>query len=772
MIVDFNAGWRFCRTGQSFVPVNLPHDAMLTERRDPNCHNGKQSGYFPGGKYTYEKTFTIPQEQMGKSLCLLFEGVYQNCRVLLNGTEIASHKYGYTEFYVDISTAVREGENTLTVLVDNSLEPNCRWYSGSGIYRPVWLLVDELEQPSIVTKSIDPAMVEVSAPEGTAVEIWDGDKLIVSGTPGELTVPDATLWSAETPHLYTCVCRLGGKECRTTFGIRKLEWSAKEGLRVNGLRVLLRGGCIHHDNGVLGACGFADAEERRVRILKAAGYNAIRSAHNPMSRAMLDACDRLGMYVMDESFDGWYTPKNYHDYARYFADEWQNDVRAMVEKDFNHPCVIMYSVGNEVSETASERGVETCGQLVEFTHSLDATRPVTAGVNVLLNVYTQMGVGVYKDKGSYKAEPLPPKTKHYREKNTGSTFFNVMAQKLGGLMFFMSKGKKGDRASRGAGEKLDILGLNYAGSRIDDDVKNYPDRMMVASETMVTDLPYNWERVKKYPAMVGDFVWASWDYLGEAIVGDWAYHSYKGLPLLAGSGTIDITGKITAEAYYQQVVWGLRTIPYIGVQPLNHSGEVPDKSAWRFTNALDSWSWHGYEGKPAVVEVFADADAVRLELNGMVIGTNKLKDFRTKFKLPYQPGTLVAVALDETGKELSRHNLTTCGTPAKLTANPDKLVLKADGQSLCFLPIEFTDGKGELLPYTEQPVTVKVEGAAVLQGLGSALCKTDERYDSDTFTSFRGRVLAVIRAGTEPGNVNVTVTSAGVSPVKVQLQVR
>ncbi|MCM1235314.1 MAG: DUF4982 domain-containing protein, partial [Ruminococcus flavefaciens] len=247
---------------------------------------------------------------------------------------------------------------------------------------------------------------------------------------------------------------------------------------------------------------------------------------------------------------------------------------------------------------------------------------------------------------------------------------------------------------------------------------------------------------------------------------------YKGLPLLAGSGTIDITGKITAEAYYQQVVWGLRTIPYIGVQPLNHSGETPSKSAWRFTNALDSWSWHGYEGKTAVVEVFANADAVRLELNGLVIGTNKLKDFRTKFKLPYQPGTLAAVALDGAGKELSRHSLTTCGTPAKLTASPDKLMLDADGQSLCFLPIEFTDKNGELLPYMEQPVTVKVEGAAVLQGLGSALCKTNERYDSNTFTSFRGRVLAVLRAGTEPGSISVTVTSAGVSPVKIQLQAR
>ena len=772
MKMDWNGGWTFSKPGGPAVNVTLPHDAMLTEKRDPICHNGKQSGYFPGGKYTYEKVFQLPSDWREKKLELLFEGVYQNCRVLVNEVQVCCHKYGYTEFTVDISKAVHVGENTVTVFVDNSLEPNCRWYSGSGIYRPVWLLVDELPQPKIVTKSIDPVVIEISAEAGTEIELRYGGQRITSGSPGLFSIPNARLWSAETPCLYTCVTKKDGKELNTDFGIRALRWSAEDGLTVNGSRVLLRGGCIHHDNGVLGACGFADAEERRVRILKEAGYNAIRSAHNPMSRAMLSACDRLGMYVMDEAFDGWYTPKNYHDYSRYFDAEWRGDLTAMVEKDYNHPCVVMYSIGNEISETAGEKGVRVCGELAGFVRSLDASRPVTAGVNVLLNVYARMGLGVYKDKGNYKPEPLPPKTRRRKEKHTGSTFFNVMAQKLGGLMFFMSKGKKGDKACCGAAEQLDILGLNYAGSRFDEDLKHYPNRMMAASETMVTDLPYNWERVKQHPAIVGDFVWASWDYLGEAGVGDWTYHSYPGLPLLAGSGTIDITGNITAEACFQQVVWGLRKLPYIGVQPLNHADEIPDKSAWRFTNALDSWTWHGYEGKTALVEVFSDADSVRLELNGSIVGTKKLKDDRTKFKVPYAPGTLTAVALDRQNREIARHSLTTGGKEIQLTAIPEKTILSADGQSLCFLPIEFTDQSGNLIPDAERPVTVKVEGAAALQGLGSALCKTDERYDGDTFTSFRGRLLAVIRAGTVPGKVKVTVTSEAVPPAEVELEVR
>ena len=760
---DFNDNWSFTDSGGRVHSVTLPHDAMLTEQRDPNCHNGKQSGYFPGGKYIYEKEFTIDPAQVGHRIELLFEGVYQNCTVAVNGQNAGGHKYGYTEFKLDISRLVRVGQNTVRVFVDNSLEPNCRWYSGSGLYRPVWLLLDEAREPRIRTLSASPAIVEIEA-EGE-IEILYQNTLVYQGVPGRITIDNARLWSAEEPNLYTL--RENGRE--TAFGIRELKWNAKTGLTVNGRRVLLRGGCIHHDNGVLGACGFADAEERRVRILKEAGYNAIRSAHNPMSHAMLSACDRLGMYVMDECFDGWYTPKNYHDYSRFFADCWQDDLRSMVEKDYNHPSVILYSVGNEVSETASDEGVRVCGMLTEFVHSLDDSRPVTAGINVLLNVYANMGLGVYKDKGDYKAEPLPPKEKNYREKKSGSTFFNAMAQKLGGLMFFMSKGRKGDKVSRGAADKLDIIGLNYAASRYDEDILKYPERMMVGSETMVTDLPYNWKRVMRHPAVVGDFVWAAWDYLGEAGVGDWLYHSYKGLPLLAGSGTIDITGKVTAEAFFQQVVWGIRKKPWIGVQPLNHAHETPSKSAWRFTNAIDSWTWNSYEGQIATVEVYADAHAVRLEL-GTICQTKRIRDYRACFKIPYQRGTLTAVTLDSHGRELSRHSLTTGGSQVRLTLRPEQTVIKPNG--LAFVPIEFTDENGELLPYLEEPVTVTVSGAAELLGLGSALAKTDERYDSDTFTTYRGRVLAVLRGGQNTGKVKFTALSALTEPVSIELEVR
>ena len=778
MNIDFCNDWSFYKEGEKPVLVNLPHDAMLLEKRDGNCRNGINTGYFPGGRYVYEKIFNLSAQNIGKSIVLHFEGVYQNCIVSVNGRQAGSHKYGYTAFDVDISEAVHAGSNKVTVNVDNTLEPNCRWYSGSGIYRPVHLQIRErmhIRSVHIRTVSIEPAEIEVdvttTAETSVTVEIYDADTLVVSGSPGMITVPNAKLWSAEHPHLYRCVVRTTEDEQQIRFGIRKLEWNAKTGLLINGKRVLLRGGCIHHDHGVLGACEFYAAEERRIRILKESGFNALRIVHNPASQITLDICDKLGMYVMNETFDGWYVPKTYHDYARWFTTEWKNDLTTMVESSRNHPCVIMYSIGNEVSETATQKGVEVCRLLTDFVHGLDNSRPVTAGINVLLNVYANMGMGVYKDKGDYKPEPLPGK-KHYKEKKTGSAFFNAMAQKLGSLMFFMSSGKKGDKACFGAAQGMDILGLNYASSRYDEDSVKYPDRMMVGSETMAADLPYNWEQVKRHPQVIGDFVWAAWDYLGEACIGDWTYHSYKGLPLLAGQGMIDITGKPLATMYFMQIVWGLRKKPFIGVRPVNHAKETSSAGAWQFTNAIDSWSWQGYEGTKATIEVYAAASSVRLLLNNKEICIKPVKKCKTIFKAAYQPGTLTAEALDEKGNIISSHSLSTAGAETILTAVPEKKVLCANGQDLCYLPIEFTDLNHNLKPCIERRVEVTVTGAAALAGFGSALCKTDEVFHENHHNTYRGRALAVLRSGMTPGKVNVTISSTGVEPVTVELEVQ
>lgn len=766
-----NDNWIFQKKGSDPVYVDLPFDAMIHETRDASCFNGINTGYFPGGEYSYKRIIELSEDLIkDKNVSLHFECVYQKASVKVNRKEAAYHSYGFTPFDVDISPYVHAGNNEIEVLVDNSLEPNCRWYSGSGIFRDVFLDIREqirVEKLRIETISIDSAIVRIDS-DADELEILDADgHSLIKTVPGEIRIADGKLWNSESPYLYTCIARKGKDEIRNTFGIRKMEWSAEKGLLINGEEVLLRGACIHHDHGILGACEYREAEERRIRILKENGFNAIRMAHNPASAILMDICDSMGMYVMNEAYDGWYTPKTYHDHSRSFENDWKEDMTAMIEASYNHPCIIMYSIGNEVSETAENKGVEVCKKLTGFVHSLDHTRPVTAGINVLLNVYARMGIGVYKEKGEYKAEPLR-NNKTYKEKKTGSAFFNAVAQKLGDLLFFMSRGSKGDKAVAGAAKALDIIGYNYGSGRYDEDARKHPERIMVGSETMVRDLPYNWERVKKYPALIGDFVWAGWDYLGEACIGDWTYHSYEGLPLLAGQGMIDITGKPLASMAFMQTVWGLRDKPFIAVRPLNHASEKPSTGSWQFTNAIDSWNWEGYEGTKAIVEVYSPGEKVRLILNKKQVGMKKLNHYKAVFSVVYENGTLIAEALDENGNVICIHSLISGEKETVLSIRPEKNIVLAG--ELFYVPIEFTDGHGILKPYVEEKIELNVQGGT-LMGFGSALCKSDELFDKTYHVSYRGRALAVIRADDEK-KVIIEATSKSYGKACVEIEVK
>ena len=421
--IGFNNNWT-CNG----KPVTLPHDAQISEKRGKDVSNGGH-GYFPGGVYTYEKTFTAPREWEGKDILAEFEGVYKNATVSLNGKELCFHPYGYTGFFVELKGLNYGGENTLTVVADNSKLPNSRWYSGSGIYRPVWLHVCEKgglrpESVKISTVSIDPAVIRIEAPVSVKAEV---EGITGEGTSFELTIPNAKLWSDETPYLYTAKITAGeGDTVEIPFGIRQITWSNK-GLFINGKETLLRGGCVHHDSGILGAATYAESEERRVRILKENGFNAIRSAHNPCSKAMLDACDRLGMYVMDETFDMWYNRKNPYDYGADFEKCWEADVTSMVERDFNHPSVILYSIGNEVGEPAEAKGLDYGKKMIELCHKLDASRPVTCGANLMIMGRTAKGNALYKDGEQPGGEQKPQKEKD----GNASLMFNIIASFVG-----------------------------------------------------------------------------------------------------------------------------------------------------------------------------------------------------------------------------------------------------------------------------------------------------------------------------------------------------
>ena len=778
-----NQGWT-CRHLGDTEPgkaVRIPHDAALGEPKTDIAAGGTNTGWYEGFDYEYQTTLTVPKEELGQEHILEFEGVYHNAEVWINGEKAAYRPYGYTNFYVDCAPYIKAGGNELRVIARNSDQPNSRWYSGAGIYRPVQLWTSGKEHIAlngvkIRTVSIHPAVISVSvsttAPGTVSIVIAkDGAKVASekkeSGGDAAftLTVPDAKLWSIDTPELYDCVVSYQGEndrdEVTETFGIRTLTWG-NDGVKMNGERIIIQGACIHHDNGLLGAVCDPDAVARKVRILKENGYVALRSAHNPCSKTILRECDRQGMLMMDEYIDHWYIHKTEYDYVNYFYDWWKQDLTDMVEKDYNHPCVILYSTGNEVSETAQEKGIALTKELTEFLHGLDDSRPVTCGVNIFFNFLSSIGFGVYSDDKAKKEAEKAEKAKAAGEKAgkkkaVGSQFFNNMAGLLGDE--FMKRGATlppCDWKTKGAFANMDIAGYNYGIYRYKHDLKKYPDRLILGSETFCNDAYKFRELAKKEPRLVGDFVWAGMDYLGEVMVGSWEYADYAetfdgGLGwVAAGSGRIDLTGKPLGEAAYTRVALEKEAGPYIAVIPVNHTGDKHSPSAWKMTNSVESWSWNGCDGKKADVEVYARAAKVELLLNGKSIGTKELtNDCLAKFSCTYEPGTIEAVSYDAAGKEIGHCTLKSAGEDTQITAAPEVTSVKAG--HLAYIRLRYTDAAGITKPLERGIITVEAEGGT-LEGVGSACPFYKLSYQGDKTDTYYGEALAIVRAG-DSGNI-------------------
>ena len=763
-------GWT-CRHLGDTAPgktVTLPHDAMLAEPRTALSAGGTNTGWYEGYDYEYRRTLTVPENELADTRILEFEGVYHNAEVWLNGQKAAFRPYGYTNFYVDCAPYLHAGENELRVIARNADQPNSRWYSGAGIYRPVQLWTAggahiALNGVKIRTLSLDPAVVEVrvktTAP-GTVRLTVDDLPAVQQESDGEavfsLTLDNARLWTPETPNLYTCRVSFADDEVTETFGVRKVEWGT-DGFLLNGKRYIIQGACIHHDNGLLGAVCDPDAVARKVRLLKENGYNAIRSAHNPCSKALLAECDRQGMLVMDEYIDHWYIHKTEHDYVDYFNDWWHQDLTDMVEKDYNHPCVVLYSTGNEVSETAQKRGIALTKEMTDFLHGLDDSRPVTCGVNIFFNFLSSIGFGVYSDEKAKKEAERAEKAKQRGEKAAkkkavGSQFFNNLAGLLGDE--FMKRGATlhgCDVKTRDAFANMDIAGYNYGIYRYKHDLKKYPQRLILGSETFCNDAYKFRELAKQEPRLVGDFVWAGMDYLGEVMVGSWEYADYAetfdGGPgwVSAGSGRIDLTGKPLGEALYTRVALEADNGPYIAVCPVNHTGERHSPSAWKMTNAMPSWSWTGCEGRKASVEVYARAARVELVLNGHTVGSKTLKnDCLARFSIPYESGTLEAVSYDAADHEIGRCKLQSAGGTTRLTLDAEEPTVKPG--HLCYIRLRYTDENGISKPLVRGNIQVQVRGGTLV-GLGSACPFNKHSYlDSETDTYY-GEALAIVRMG-------------------------
>ncbi|MET8978055.1 glycoside hydrolase family 2 TIM barrel-domain containing protein [Streptomyces sp. NPDC004539] len=802
---SFNDGWQvrpkvnpFAElAGQSvpFTPVTVPHDAMLdrwrTEPEGEVTMEGAAGAYFPGGVFEYRKTFVVPEEWRGRRVLVEFEGVYRDAVVFLNGDYAGQRPYGYSQFRIDADRYLRFGEEN-EIRVEARAHKDARWYTGAGIYRDTWLVVGEVlriepEGVTVTTPDVDGerAVVEVvtrvvndsievrTVPVVTGIRDGAGETVAsdtsrVTVLPGDratvrqrLYVSDPALWSPASPALYTCHVALGDVDEETvTFGVRTLRLDPRRGLRINGEGVKLRGACVHHDNGPLGAATYGRAEERRIEILKEAGFNAVRMSHHPMSRAMLDACDRLGMLVVDEAFDVWTGGKSEFDYSLNFPEWWERDIEAMVAKDVNHPSVIMYSIGNEIPETGSPFGAAWGRRLAEKVRALDPTRYVTNAVNGMLAVMSELG--------ALQQQAL----EQAAEDGAG---INTLMADAGDAMNAISASELVTERTAESFAVLDVAGLNYAEARYALDRELFPNRLVLGTETFPTRIDGNWRLVRELPHVLGDFTWTGWDYLGEVGVGRPQYadsdapgHNAPYPYLVAGCGDIDITGHRRPASYYREIVFGLRAEPYIAVRRPEYHGKQWTGSPWAWSDSLASWTWPGSEAAPVTVEVYSDADEVELLGNGNSFGrrpTGEAHRFRTEFEIVYVPGELVAVAYRD-GVETGRTSLTWANGPLRLTAQADRETIRTAGGDLAYVTLTLTDAHGTPHPAADRRVSVEVGGAGELIALGSADPWTETPFGVTERLTHEGRALAILRP-TGPGKIHLTATAPDCEPVSV-----
>jgi beta-galactosidase len=725
---------------------------------DRNQSKGAAStGYVVGGTGWYRKHFTLASADAKKLVTVRFDGVYMNADFWINGHLLGNHPYGYTSFEFDLTPYLKPAgkENVLAVRVRNDGK-NSRWYSGSGIYRHTWLTVTapiymptwgvfvttpEVSKEKAVVK-ITSEVRNASAAEADVVvsaRVLDAKGKTVKTTESKLHLPanetrpveqtlevsSPKLWSLDAPELYSAEVEIVAARkmvdaVSTPFGIRKIEIDAERGFRLNGEMLKLKGGCVHHDNGPLGSAAIDRAEERRVELLKTSGYNAIRTSHNPPSPAFLDACDRLGMLVVDEAFDCWDRGKNPQDYHLYFKDWSDRDIASMVRRDRNHPSVVIWSIGNEIPEQFGTNG--TAKRLREAVLSHDSTHPITQAI---CNDWGQV-------------------TRNW------------------------------DTLSDPAFQYLDVAGYNYLPNHYESDHARHPERVIMGTESYPKDFFDYWALVEKHPYVIGDFTWTAMDYLGESGIG----HSVTGSgrdPFFmswpwfnAWCGDIDICGFKKPQSFYRDVVWGRSQIEMAVHAPIPE-GQRERVSGWGWPDEAQSWNWPGQEGRPLQVAVYSRCDTVRLELNGKVIGEKPVSaatKLTAKFDVPYAPGELRAIGLVN-GKAVANTVLKTSGAPKKLKLIADREKIRADRNDLSYVTVEVVDAAGQRVPDAEIPVRFSVTGAGELAAQGSSSPNTLASFHAPSRQTFEGRCLAILRPNGSRGKIRLRAEADGLESSQI-----
>jgi len=783
---DFNDQWLFhmgdmsdpSKTGQDdseWIPVHLPHDWSIIDyeiqdslHEGPfykNLPGGKDVGYLRDGFAWYKKEFISPKNIGDKHVILGFDGVQTQMVLWVNGILIGEHVYGYTPFQFDITSSLKEpGKSNLIEVKTANPGENSRWFAGAGIFRPVNLSV--LNPVAISPWGVYVTTPDVSVDRATVnIEIELSNKqdseVVVAGkilifspdskqttfVTDEVTVganskttliasgiiSEPALWDINHPNLYRAEVRLeaDGKELdsyHTNFGIRAIAYSVEDGFLLNGEEILMKGACMHHDNGLLGVAAFPDAEYRRVKRMKEYGYNAIRASHNPPSESFLNACDEIGILVIDESFDHWVKPKRTNDYSNYFKEWHIKDVQAMVYRDRNHPSVVMWSFGNEVKERADPEGVEIGRTLKKAIREVDDTRPVTQAV----------------------------------------------------CEFWDNPGKEWDY-SEGAFSMLDIAGYNYQFLNYESDHLKFPERMMYGSESVPQHAWENWEMVKRHHYVIGDFVWTGMDYIGESAIGHhyivdkqaseqstfqkpWRWY-------VSWCGDIDILGNKKPQSYYRDVLWGESKLEILVTTPIPEEMESRI-SYWGWYDELNSWNWEGHEGKVIRVKVYSSYPEVKLELNGEDVGRMQIDSahkFTALFELPYAPGELKATGIMD-GTEIESVLLQTSGPASQLVLDEEMDVISADKNALAFINVQAMDQAGLIAPDDDSELSVKISGPAVLQAAGNAGPMQQGSFTDNTFQLCRGKGMVIVRSTGEPGTIHVEVSSKGLVPGSVSIK--
>lgn len=826
---SFDDGWRFKRgdvpgaedpafSDLEWRKLDLPHDwsiedlpahpesdgrsALWDDCACPNeigpfskihSEGGVNTGYVVGGIGWYRKTFVTPQLSKSGRVSVRFDGVYMNAEFWINGTRLGQHPYGYTGFEYDLTPHLREhGENVLAVKVNNTGK-NSRWYSGSGIYRHVWLTVTgdvyvplwgvyvttteastqsatlaatiQLQNQGSEAKDVKVRFRLMDA-GGHVASLAETNQAIQPGGPAEVklapVVNQPRLWSPATPNLYSAEIEILINDrpvdrVTTNIGIRKLEVDAEHGLRINGETFKLKGGCLHHDNGALGSATIDRAEERRVELMKANGFNAIRTSHNPPSPAFLDACDRLGVMVLDEAFDMWETQKNPDDYHLYFNEWWQRDLDAMVLRDRNHPSIVLWSIGNEIPERSKPQGIAIAKQLSDRVRQLDPTRPITAAIQ--LDFEALMNPAAAKSP----SDPDAP----YRS--------------------------------------LDVGGYNYRWTEYKPDHARLRDRVMVGTESYPLMAAAIWGTINNQPWVLGDFVWTAMDYMGESGLGaarlaappslfrgtapaapamqmpaafqnHWPPNTVFDRPdfpyYVSGCGDIDLIGNKKPQSYFRDVVWDRSKLEMEVVRPIP-VGRKEQTTAWGWLDELRSWTWPGYDGMPLTVRVFTKGDKVKLLLNGKEAGSADVSPktgLIAELQVPYAPGELKAIAFKD-GNPIGEMSFKTVGIPWRVTLHPDRSTLKRSRNDLSYVMVHVKDKDGNLIPDAVAEVNFKLSGVGELAAVGSANPRETASFRLPQRRTFQGRCLAVVRPTGTAGPIILQASSEGLEPASTTIHV-